>query len=465
MKKLISVLLVLAVSLACVFSFAGCDIGTKGNDGETDTTTVLATVGDEKIYLHEFKATYDMYVEYYANYGYDITNDAEALKEFKTSLLNRMIAEKAALIKAKEAGLDEYTEEQKAEIADSLEKELTSIEEYYMPLAKEQVESGDEAEIQAKYEELVAEESVNYTGVKMTYEEFLDYVEKSITNNYLMSLYQKEIVYKDLKVEDSAIEDSYNERVNADKESFEATPADYKNAQESAELYESIPTAYTPEGYSRMLSILIEPKGETSTQYTDNETKMNNISSEYGDLAWDNAINPNAENAKKLNELVAEYKKLKAENEAEFTKVNAEYRTKAEEAYKALVDGKTFVEVMKEYGEDPDFNEGSVFIEKGVLISNEHKSSSDLSDEVKAEFKKLNVGEFSNVFEDEDGYHIIYYLRDEPAGIRDLEDMRSFIETELLTEIQNSEWNALIDAWVADTEFVNIDQELLDSVA
>lgn len=463
MKKLISLTLALIMCAASLCAFSGCDVkdGATSDDAEK---VVLATVGDEKIYLHEFEATYNMYVEYYANYGYDITNDETALKEFKTSLIERMIADKAAIIKAKEAGLDKFTDEQLKEIDESIDTEYKSIEEYYRPLAEEQAGSDDEAAIAAKYEELVEEESQNYTGVKMTYEEYLDYVEETITQNYLINLYKDKIVYKDLNVSEDDIKAKYDEYVESAKQEYAENAVAYKNDQESAELMVTMPTAYSPEGYSRMLSILIPASTEKSETYTENETKMGELEAEYGKLAFEDAVSGKNTNAAKLKEIIAEYNKLKLDNEAEFDKANEANRKKADEAYAALQSGKSFVDVMKEYGEDPDFDSESIFIEKGVLISNQHASENDLSDEVKAEFAKLKIGEYSPVFEDEDGFHIIFYLKDEPVGVRDISELKSFIEDELLATGKTEEWDALVKEWVKDTEFVTINQEILDGV-
>ncbi|MBQ9832200.1 MAG: SurA N-terminal domain-containing protein [Clostridia bacterium] len=461
MKKLTSILLVLAMSIMCICTFAGCDVS-ENNSNEDDT--VIAKVGDTEIYLHEFRATYDMYVEYYANYGYDITTDEASLAEFKQNLLERIIAEKAVLIKVSEEGIDKLSEEQQAELDEAIEAEYTSIEEYYRPLAEEQAESSAPEDIQAKYEELVAAESKNYTGTEMTYEEYLEYVEESITNNYLITLYKDELVYKDITVSDDEITAKYDELIASDTEAYTEAPEAYKNDQESAELLEEMPTAYTPEGYSRILSILIVPKGETSDTYTNNEDKMEKLQAEYGELAFEDAISGSKTNQARLAEIIKEYNELKTANDTEYTTANESYRQKIDEAYAALESGKSFVEVMKEYTEDPDFDEDSIFNDIGILISTKYSSSSDLSDEVKAEFAKLKKGEYSRVFEDEDGYHIIYYLADEPSGVRDISQLKTFIEDELLAEEQTNEWDALVKEWVADTSFVTIEQEVLDSV-
>ena len=85
--------------------------------------------------------------------------------------------------------------------------------------------------------------------------------------------------------------------------------------------------------------------------------------------------------------------------------------TKANEAYAKLKAGESFETVMAEYNQDTEQTE------KGRLISNQYVSDYDWSNEVKAEFATLKIGEYSKVVQDDEGCHILYYLGDEPSKI------------------------------------------------
>jgi len=163
-----------------------------------------------------------------------------------------------------------------------------------------------------------------------------------------------------------------------------------------------------------------------------------------------------------MTQLLDEYKTVNAEAEAMLDEHLAPSKAKADEAYAKLADG-NFAAVMQEYTQDVDFTSFDIFKQKGMLISKEYESETDWSDEIKAEFGKLAPGEYSGVFKDESGYHIIYYVGDETPGVRPLADMKEEIRALVLAQLQEEEWNALLTEWKND-ESVVVDDELVRSL-
>lgn len=459
MKRVMALTLTAALMVCSMFAFTGCDLK-KGENGELDLNAVVATVGGEKILMSELKAQYDMYVEYYTNYGYDITSDPDTLAEFKTTLLERIVSEKAALLKAKEEGLGELNEERQAEVDALIQEELDAIEEYYMPQAENEAAENPDIDVEARYKELVAAESAEYAGREMNYDEYMAYLRESIRNNYLIELYKEKVVYTDIKLTEEDIVNYYNELVEAARETYGEDAAAYKDDQDYAEQFGEIPAAYIPEGYSRVMHILIPLSDEMPKEYTDKISTMGELEHEYGDLAFEDAISGAKKNAARMKEILSEYKALKEETDAQFEQANTDAKTKIEEAYQKLQDGTAFAEVMAEYTEDSNFKDYETIAKNGMLISSEYTGETDWSKSIKAEFAKLTVGAYSEVFEDEEGYHIIFYVGDETAGDRDMEEMRSFIEIDVMEQKKIDEWNALIDAWM-ESDFVKIDEEQL----
>jgi len=85
---------------------------------------------------------------------------------------------------------------------------------------------------------------------------------------------------------------------------------------------------------------------------------------------------------------------------------------------------------------------------------------------VKEQFGKLSIGQYSEAFADEDGYHIIFYLADEPAGTVELAGIEEGIRAYLLEDIRSEEWTALVDEWMNDgtvTLHEDVYKVLLDS--
>ena len=126
-------------------------------------------------------------------------------------------------------------------------------------------------------------------------------------------------------------------------------------------------------------------------------------------------------------------------------------REKIEEAYEKLEAGTPFSEVMMEYTEDVNIKNFEALQNKGMLISDgDEVGYVDWSKEVKTAFAGLKKGEYSEMFMDEDGYHIIYYLDDETSGEAPLEEYREAIAELVATDAHTAEWQALIEEWMKD---------------
>ena len=158
-----------------------------------------------------------------------------------------------------------------------------------------------------------------------------------------------------------------------------------------------------------------------------------------------------------MKEIVSEYKQLKADMEKLEKEYFASAVEKAKEARAKLEAGESFETVMAEYTQDTEQSE------KGRLISNQYVSDYDWSNEVKAEFATLKIGEYSKVVQDDEGCHILYYLADEPAGNAALDTVKESIRKQLLIEAQDEEWMALVDAWKNDGS-VKLEHDLIHSL-
>ena len=79
------------------------------------------------------------------------------------------------------------------------------------------------------------------------------------------------------------------------------------------------------------------------------------------------------------------------------------------------------------------------------------------------QFAALAPGQYSAVFQDEEGFHIIYYVGDEPSGEIALPELSEDISTMLLYEKQNSEWSACVEEWMKDKS-VTIESATLEDL-
>ena len=76
---------------------------TDESDSTYDLTAVVAEIGDEKITLGEVKETFDSYISYFTNYGYDLSSDPEMRAMLLDDVVNSLV--EAKLISSKPMNL------------------------------------------------------------------------------------------------------------------------------------------------------------------------------------------------------------------------------------------------------------------------------------------------------------------------------------------------------------------------
>ncbi|HOG00571.1 MAG: peptidylprolyl isomerase [Firmicutes bacterium ADurb.Bin248] len=501
MKKWISVLLAAFMLLPLI---AAC----KLTDDEPDLKAVVATVGGEEITLGEVKALFDSYVTYFSYYGYDVTGDTETLHQFQDDIVNKMVEDKLIVVKAKELGYDQFTEEQQAELDARVAEELEAMQEYYRSQAESEYESDNTVNVEERTQELILEEANNNMNRDdATYEEYTEFIREDMTATYLGELLRAGQL-KDLSVSEEDVQNEYQTQVDADTASYTESPAAYLAAQESYEsLGEGAPALYVPEGYHRVYDIFIKFEGTLPDEYNTNKTQMDKLTTEYQNLAFSEAlsgINENStrmqeilaeyaaaqtagdkakmdalkaeyqelafaeatageasENAKRMGEIMSEYAALQAKNDELFAAYAAGAKAKIDEIYAKLEAGENFKELMLANTQNENFNDGeSLFVERGMLITNDYDTDDSWGDITKETFASLAAGKYSEPYSDSDGYHILFNIGSETPGVRALDDtLRAYFEGVAKATLEETEWQALIDAWKAEAE-VTINTEV-----
>ena len=459
MKKLLPILLALLLMLTV---FSGCSlteptqgyVGT-GSDAapsaNLDMNAVVAKVGDNEITLSEFKSIYDNYSAMLSGYGYDVTSDPAALEQFQDDIIDMLVNKELISVKAAELGVKNLSAEQQSELNKRIETELDSMHEYFRGLAENEAAQDTTVDIESRIISLIEEEAAYYTGQSMSYDEYIQYTKNAVSDAYYEELL-KNIVCADVNVTEDKITERYNELLQADTTNYNEDPAAYKADKQTQEEGGDILILYTPEGYSRVMDILAAPEGEIPARYTEIETELASIKNDYSTLALENAYSSSNSNAEKIKELEEKYKTLKAEAD-ELIKANLQSaKAKIEEAYAKLESGASFTDVLAQYTENTDFTEIEVYKTSGKLISTLYDSESDddWSNEVKEQFGKLSIGGYSEVFLDDDGYHIISYVKDEPSGNAELSAVKDSISEMLLDELKTEEWNSILETWRND---------------
>lgn len=488
LRFFLKVFLCLTLAFSLIAASACSLVPTEDDGSQTDAAsafteeelaTTVIQIGDFTVDLNEYLDLFNEVADYYYTYGYDITATDEDLESYKSIITNALIEENMLLYQASELGLDQLTDEQLAEIEDTYQEDITSIFDYYTQLAKNEVKDPNDLEaINELVEQYIVDEAEYYLGAGATKEEYFEYLEQSAHDQYVVNLL-KEYVTADIVISDESITEEYDyvltDPETGDKFYYADYPEAYRSEQENYELTgtlsdgtTTIPPLYIPEGYSRILHIYTTSDAEFSEEYTQNIATMTKLESEYGKLALKDAASGTNANANRIKEILDEYRELKAANDAEYQEHMADARAKIEEAYAKLQNGEAFSDVMVEYTEDSIIMSNDVLSASGRLIAPSYYSeqdTDDFSDEVKAAFSELNIGEYSSIIEDDSGFHIIYYLSDVTPGIVPMEDVKDAIYDMLRAEQVEEVMSAQVAAWIEDSEdIVIINEELIAEV-
>ncbi len=473
MKKIIALALAALLTLGL---FAGCSL-TSGDDvpvttdsangtdnipvviEEQDRDAAVITVGDQVVTMGEYMDLFDTYASYYVSYGYDIYSDPTALQEFQDFIVDLLAEEAVIAYQAEQAGFGELGEEQLQEVEDRVAEELDYLLSTYRPQAEEEAAADPTIDVEARTQELIEAETEYYTGTSMSYDEFVEWIRAYYEEAAVSELFREETL-KDITVDDAAIQEWYDTALAEQTTMYTEDGGAYKDAEESFEKYGDSPVVYVPEGYSRVLHILIAPEEEPSEEYNSKLTEMDSLAAEYGELAFEAALS--GEDNPRLSEILSSYRTLEQEAEELEQARMADSLATANSLYAQLEEGADFRTLMMENTQDNSILSFDIIAEKGLLISNRYQSDVDWSNEVKTAFATMEIGQYSQVIQDTEGCHIIYYLSDEPAGAVDIDTVRDAIEAILLTELQDAEWAAMLETWKNDGS-VTINEDLVHS--
>ncbi len=207
----------------------------------------LLTDTGEEIVVAAFDGGEVLSTEVIEPYNEQITNlafsfgdtDETDTSEILQSVLESLVTEKLAYLKAEELGLTELTDEEiatiEAEVQDSYDEQVS----FYASYVDTDGMTDDEAE--AAIDEDIEEESGHSLD---------DMIEDEKESYWKDKLYNE--IVKDVTVTDEELQEAYDSLVESQQELFTESPDDYVFAVLAGEV-----VAYNPEGYRRVKQILL----------------------------------------------------------------------------------------------------------------------------------------------------------------------------------------------------------------
>lgn len=462
MKKLARSIM-LALICFC-FVFCACSLG---KDAAPDPAEKVVSIGDQGACLALFKALYETYLPYMQYYGQDPLESEASLESYQDWLLDSLTGDIVTRYQADQAGF-ELSPDQETELSEQTDSELDELYDKFMRYAEQSFSEDPSIPVDVYFDSIVNSESEKYTGIAMNWDDYKEYYREESRNAYIVSAFKEQVCGEFVPSEEE-IRSWYENALDSDKANYADSPEKYRTDEE---LFETsfgedssvYPITYVPEGYSRIMHIVVSPEGELPEEYDSKLDRMEEIKSEYADLAFEDALSGTQNNTAAMNALIEEYMRLKENTDAEYDAYVENARNKIYMAYGELESGKPFAEVMLKYTEDErvvgsETKPGcEAFQTKGELISLTHRGLDDWSEKILDEFSKLEKGGYSGVFMDGGSYHIICYASDEPAGEVPLEAIHDVVETVCAEGIRNAQWDLIIDEWKNDPDLkINMD--------
>ncbi len=316
--------------------------------------------------------------------------DADQLKQVYDDALDTVITYRLLMKKGIERKLYPLSDAKRKEIDDQISEYL-------------------DGQLQAK----VSEYTQNGKSEKEARTAFYDEMEKSgLTRENLTTIMRyaavAEVFYNEMvdatTVTDADLQAGYDKKVAEQKDQFTADPAAFESAKMMADYYGTT-VVYHPAGYRYVKHILIAFPEDVAAKISEAQQS--------GDTE---AVKKARDGGLPL---------IKAKADEVLAKVKA---------------GQDFDGLVAEYGEDPGMQQ-----EPAKTAGYELGEGTSFVEEFKqAALKLAKVGDVTELVATDFGYHIIKWVGDVPSGAIPLEDVKDTLREELLTEKQNTAWEALI---------------------
>lgn len=368
---------------------------------EEETGDVAFTVNGQAVSA----ALVMQYAEYQLANGYTETLDYEAAI---TDLTENLIINQ----KIQEMGMDQFTDEEKdAFMLDAQAQWDAAIDEY---VAYYLTEDTEEARAQAK------EDAEAFYGAYGYSVEVL--CEEMMNNESFNRLLEYMISTQEVTVTDDEVTQAFMEYAMMDELYFKDQIPTYEYYTQ----YSGYQSLYVPEGYRSVIHILLEVDDELLTNYqtisAQAEEEGSEVTAEDADAALQAVLNSRKEDIDAI--------------------------------YARLDNGESFETLIAEYGTDPGMQDPT-YLAEGYPVHKESIVYDPVFTAGAFSEKMVQPGDVSDPVVGSYGIHILYYLRDMPAGYVEMtDDMRAEFYDYLLSEKQNTVVEELLVRWVEESEVV-----------
>ena len=393
---------------------------------------IVAEYGDGGIiWKEEAEAEYQAAADAYAQYGLNIDDYADGIKQ---DILETLVRNAVLDAKAAELGLDQLDEEARA----NLEAEAAENFETYVDSYKSYFADEDADDDTARQQTIEAMESYGLTQEALTQQMLESYIDEQL-HSY---------VTKDVAVTDDDVKAEYDQMVKDDEETYSGDDRAYGSARNSGETI-----AWNPEGYRAVKHVLIKFDDDTSTKYNTLQSTLNSLKAEKDAVEnppeateaaeGEEAPEPTPE-PRSLDAIEADIAATTAEIEALY----ADLLPQAQQVVDEFEAGADFDSLIEKYNADPGMKNEPIASQGYAVCA----TSTSLDPAfVEGAMSIAEVGQISAPVYGSYGIHVIYYLSDITPGPVPFEQIKDAAESNALDAKISETYNAQIDAWVEET--------------
>ncbi|HHT08257.1 MAG TPA: hypothetical protein GX006_07130 [Clostridiales bacterium] len=418
-KKLIAVFMVLIMGLSALSSLAEAPA----------EDPVLATVNGKEITKSQVDAEI---VQMLNNQFVDDETQYATVLQF---MVNRELITK----KIADLGFDQFTKEEEdaflSEAQQQLDKAIETYADYYQSADSEKAredavaQARDSFAAQGVTVELIAQDVKNRAGLDRL-------------NEYLLGGYEPSL---------EEVQSVFQEVGGMYKQQFENDIAQYEYMTQ----YGGQNSWFTPEGYRSVVHILLKADDALLENY-----KALNAAFEEQQQHQDSVP---VENGAEATEQPAEEKKEVTQqmlDEARQAVLDSK-KADIDQIYERLNRGESFIDLIKEYGEDPGMTVPSN-LEEGYAVHAQSILYDPAFTAAAFSEKMQKVGDVSDPAVSTFGIHILHYLRDLPSGLELTDAIRQEIEDYLTAKKQNEVFQQALTTWAQQEQIVYF-QEAIDA--
>ena len=371
-------------------------------DAGNETPVVVAEFDGGQLMSDEVAREYSEQMTSFVFAGYSEEEVASVLLD---EVLKYMVSDHVLEAHAKEMGLYELTDADRARIEEEAQANYDEQLKFYRDFVSTEGMTEEEATGAVKAYML------NEAGIS------LDIIRSELEEGWWAQKIYDEIT-RDITVDDAALEKAYKELLAEQKESFEAYPDDFEFAQMNGETI-----VYNLPGYRAVRMLLL---GFKDTQAYE---AVSVLGEEMTEL-----------NAQTDAQLIAEY-------QAQIDAFYAEPEARAQEALARLKNGESFDELIIELGDDAGMQDEDL-CKTGYYIS---KDSVLWSPElISAAMELKQPGDISGAVRMADGVCILQYVGEVQAGEVPLEDVKEEMQRQTLEGAKYSAYEQQLNQWLEE---------------